>query len=105
MKKIMFALIILVLAVIVLIQISCGSSSYSDTYDILIKDGLVYDGSTSEPVVEDVGVKGDNIVAVGKDLTGSATRTINAKGLIVTPGFIDVHTTICFTAKTQWVFV
>ncbi|MDO9558222.1 MAG: amidohydrolase family protein [Syntrophales bacterium] len=91
MKKIMLAIIVLVLAVIVLIPIGCRISGSYDTYDILIKGGLVYDGSTAKPVVEDVGVKGDKIVAVGKDLTGSARTTINAQGLIVTPGFIDVH--------------
>ena len=103
MKKIMFALIILVLAVIVLIPIGCHINSSYDTYDILIKGGLVYDGSTSEPVVEDVGVKGDNIVAVGKDLTGSATRTINAQGLIVTPGFIDVHNHTDLNILMAWI--
>ena len=91
MKKIMFALIILVLAVIVLIPIGRRSIGSVFTYDILIKGGLVYDGSTAKPVVKDVGVKEDKIVAVGKDLTGSARRTIQAQGLIVTPGFIDVH--------------
>ncbi|MFH1347693.1 MAG: D-aminoacylase [Candidatus Margulisiibacteriota bacterium] len=64
-------------------------SSFYD-YDILIKGGLVYDGTLAVPKAEDVGVKGDKIVALG-NLTGSAMKTIDAKGLIVTPGFIDVH--------------
>jgi N-acyl-D-amino-acid deacylase len=63
----------------------------SASYDILVKGGLVYDGGTAQPVVEDIGIKGDKIMAVGKDLPGSARKTIDAKGLIVTPGFIDVH--------------
>lgn len=90
MKKIMFAIIVLVLAVIVLIPIGCRSINSSYTYDILIKGGLVYDGSTAKPVVEDVGIKGDKIAAVGKDLTGSARRTIDVQGLIVTPG-VTLH--------------
>ena len=103
MKKITYAVIILALAVVVLIQISCYNSSYSDTYDVLIKDGLVYDGSTSEPMVEDVGIKGDKIVAVGKNLAGSASRIINAEGLIVTPGFIDVHNHTDLNILLAWI--
>jgi N-acyl-D-aspartate/D-glutamate deacylase len=102
MKKVMIAIIILALAVIVLIPISCYYNKSSDTYDVLIKDGLVYDGSTSEPVVEDVGVKEDKIVAVGKNLTGSARKIINAKGLIVTPGFIDVHNHTDISILMAW---
>ena len=102
MKKIMFALIVPVLAVIVLIPIGCRIISSVYTYDVLIKGGLVYDGSTAEPVVEDVGVKEDKIVAVGVDLTGSARRTINAQGLIVTPGFIDVHNHTDLSILMAW---
>ncbi len=93
MKKVMIAIIILVLAVIALIPISGHSTKSSDTYDVLIKDGLVYDGSTSEPVVEDVGVREDKIVAMGKNLTGSAKKIINAQGLIVTPDLLMYITT------------
>jgi len=103
MKKIMFAIIILALAVIVPIPSGCYIYGSSYTYDILIKDGLVYDGSTSKPVAEDVGVKGDKIVAVGKDLTGLARRTINAQGLIVTPGFIDVHNHTDLNILMAWI--
>ena len=91
MKKIIIAIIVLALVIIVSIPIGRRIISSFYTYDILIKGGLVYDGSTAKPVVEDLGVKGDKIVAVGKGLTGSARRTINAQGLIVTPGFIDCH--------------
>lgn len=59
-------------------------------YDILIKGAAVYDGTMAAPKTEDVGIKGDKIVALGK-LSGSAAKTLNAEGLIVTPGFIDVH--------------
>lgn len=59
-------------------------------YDVLIKNGTIYDGTLREPYVADIGIKGDRIVAIGK-LTGQAAKTIDAKGCIVTPGFIDVH--------------
>ena len=92
MKKTIIAIIILALVIFVSIPIGRRIISSFYTYDVLIKNGLVYDGSAAKPVVEDVGIKGDKIIAVGKGLTGSAVRTIDAKGLVVTPGFVDVHT-------------
>jgi N-acyl-D-amino-acid deacylase len=59
--------------------------------DIVIKGGLIYDGTLAPPVEGDIGIIGDRIAAVGR-LSGTARKTIDASGLIVTPGFIDVHT-------------
>jgi dihydroorotase/N-acyl-D-amino-acid deacylase len=60
-------------------------------YDLIIAGGVVYDGTGAAPVRADVGVRGDKIVRVG-DLAGaSATRRIDATGLAVAPGFIDLH--------------
>ncbi|HET9982591.1 MAG TPA: D-aminoacylase [Longimicrobiales bacterium] len=60
-------------------------------YDVLIRGGRVLDGSGNPWFYADVGVTGDRIAAVG-DLSGAtAKRVIDAKGLYVTPGFIDVH--------------
>lgn len=58
--------------------------------DLAIRGGLVYDGSGREPQRLDVGISNGLIVAVGE--CGSATRTVDADGAIVTPGFIDLHT-------------
>jgi len=63
----------------------------SADYDLLIKNGLVLDGGLGEPVRADVAVKGDVIVRIGRSLGGHAARVIDARGLVVTPGFIDLH--------------
>lgn len=69
----------------------CASAYQSPLQaDILIRGGTVYAGG-AEPFVGDVAVRGDRIVAVGERLAVTATRTIDAKGLTVAPGFIDPH--------------
>ncbi len=59
--------------------------------DLKITGGLVVDGSGGEPYRADVGIAGGKIVAVG-EVAQAATRTIDAQGCIVTPGFVDIHT-------------
>jgi N-acyl-D-aspartate/D-glutamate deacylase len=60
-------------------------------YDVLILDGTVYSGADEQPTITDVGIRGDRVVAIG-DLNGnSAARRIDATGMIVCPGFIDLH--------------
>ncbi|GAB4025170.1 N-acyl-D-amino-acid deacylase family protein [Spirosoma koreense] len=59
-------------------------------YDILIRNGLVYDGSGKPPQPNDVGIRGDRVVAVGKLSTATATLVLNAQGKAVAPGFINV---------------
>jgi N-acyl-D-amino-acid deacylase len=60
------------------------------TYDIVIRGGSVYDGTGAPARVADVGVRGARIVEVGA-ITGRAVMDVDARGLAVTPGFIDVH--------------
>ena len=59
--------------------------------DLLVRGGTVYTG-TAAPFIGDVAVRGDRIVAVGRLGSLRASRTIDAKGMIVAPGFIDPHT-------------
>ena len=61
-------------------------------FDILIKGGLVYDGSVEAGRVADVAIEGDRIVEVGERLSGQTRRTIDADGAIVTPAWVDIHT-------------
>jgi len=60
-------------------------------FDLLIKGGLVVDGTGAEPRIADVGVADGRVAAVGR-LDAPAARTIDAGGCVVTPGFIDHHT-------------
>ncbi len=60
-------------------------------YDLVIKGGFVVDGTGSEPFRADIGIIGNRIACVGA-LAGSAHEEIDAEGLMVTPGFVDIHT-------------
>jgi len=59
-------------------------------YDILIKNALIVDGTGAQGFRGSVAVKGERVAAVGK-VKGDAKTVVDAKGLAVTPGFIDVH--------------
>jgi N-acyl-D-amino-acid deacylase len=60
-------------------------------FDLVIRGGLIVDGSGGDPFRGDVGIVGDKIAAVG-EVRGDAAESIDATGRIVTPGFVDVHT-------------
>lgn len=64
----------------------------SQSYDLLLRGGRVVDGTGGEPYVADVAVRGDRIAAIGDLAEARATRSIDARGLVVAPGFVDVHT-------------
>ena len=61
------------------------------SFDLIIQDGLIYDGDGGEPQRSNIGVKDGRITEIGK-CAGAAERVIDAEGAIVTPGFIDLHT-------------
>jgi len=60
-------------------------------YDLIIKNGTVYDGTGKKPFFADVAIKGNKIVAIG-NLEESSKEVIDAEGKIVAPGFVDIHT-------------
>ncbi|OMB94107.1 amidohydrolase [Mycobacterium colombiense] len=62
------------------------------TYDLIIRNGTIVDGLGGEPYVGDVAVKDNVIKAVGAINGATAAREIDATGLLVTPGFVDLHT-------------
>ncbi len=77
----------LLVALAVLLTVGCGE----EPYDLILQNGLVLDGTGSEAVQADVGVRGDRIAAVG-DLAGAAAgEVLDVEGLHVSPGFIDLH--------------
>ncbi len=61
-------------------------------YDLLIKNGLLIDGTGAKGRMADIAVTGDTIVKVAERIDGEAKEVIDAGGQIVSPGFIDVHT-------------
>ena len=60
-------------------------------HEIVIRNGLVVDGTGAEPFVGDIAVDGDTITAVG-EVSGDGKEEMVAEDLAVTPGFIDLHT-------------
>ena len=61
------------------------------TFDLVVRGGTVIDGTGADPVVGDVGIRGDRITAVGHGLE-AGREEIDASGRLVTPGFVDIHT-------------
>ena len=67
-----------------LLLAACGPG-----YDVIITDGLIYDGNGGAPFVADIGITGERIAAIG-ELEGEAETVIDANGLAVAPGFINM---------------
>lgn len=61
-------------------------------YSVVIRGGMVADGLGAPLYQADIAIQGDRIAAIGKDICESAERVIDAEGLVVAPGFIDIHT-------------
>ncbi|MCB1664647.1 MAG: D-aminoacylase [Pseudomonadales bacterium] len=76
--------------------LACSDNSSTDTpaeaFDVLLHGGNLYNGDDALPVVGDVGIRGQRIVALGGDLSAHpAEMVLDVTGLDVTPGFIDIH--------------
>ncbi|MDT5400430.1 MAG: N-acyl-D-amino-acid deacylase, partial [Mycobacterium sp.] len=69
------------------------------SYDVIIRGGTVVDGTGAAPRTADVAISDGMIAEVGR-VSGSARRTIDADGLTVTPGFVDIHTH--FDGQATW---
>ena len=61
-------------------------------YDIIIRDGTIVDGTRTPRFVSDIGIKDGKVAKIGGLRNGTANRILDAKNLIVAPGFVDLHT-------------
>ena len=78
------------LSLAVIIVLACRQISTPQEFDVIIRNGTIYDGSGSKPFVGDIALQGDTIAGIGdlKNLHGK--KEIDATGLAVTPGFINM---------------
>ena len=81
---------------IIILLLNIQLSFAQQSYNVLIKNGKIIDGSGNSWYIADIAVKDGKIVLIQKNIIASAVKIIDAKGLIVAPGFIDVHTHIVF---------
>lgn len=82
MKRILFALLLA----------GCGSTPPGDApYDLLVRGARVVDGTGRPAFAADVAVRGDRIEAVGPLPDAAAKRVVDGRGLVLAPGFIDMH--------------
>lgn len=77
---------------LIIIASSCNVDDQPEKVDILITGGTVLIGEEPELSKIEIGISGDRIVYLGANFTGESGRVIDASGLIVSPGFIDMHT-------------
>jgi len=81
----------LLAAVLAVVFIICCAPS-EKSYDLVITNGMIVDGSGNPWFKGDIGVKDKKIVEIGTIVSGQARKSIDAHGLVIAPGFIDVHT-------------
>ena len=62
------------------------------SFDTIIKNGTIYVGDGKAPVKGDIAIRDGKVAAIGKDLGTNAPNLVDAEGLVVSPGFIDIHT-------------
>ncbi len=74
----------------VLWYIFLSGQLFSQQYDVLIRNGMIYDGSGGKPFLSDVAINGKQIAAIGTLKSAKAKQVIDAKGLAVSPGFINM---------------
>ena len=90
-RKLLFtAALLLATSCTTVAETSVEPVAEAQSFDILIDNGMIVDGSGSVPYVGDVAIRDDRIVAVSPEITGGAKRVIDARGMAVAPGFINM---------------
>src|SRR3954470_1301367 len=83
-------------SVLVAVAIAAASLHWlhaqAPAFDLIIRGGHIVDGTGNPWFAGDIGVRGDRITIIGFLTTAKAAREIDARGLVVAPGFIDMHT-------------
>ncbi len=80
---------LLLLSVIIIISLACLKNPQQE-YDCIIRNGTIYDGSGSQPFVGDIAIQNDTIAAIGNLTEYKGKKEINAEGLALAPGFINM---------------
>src|SRR5256885_9600935 len=89
-QKLLTLTLILPLLLIGIAQGQSHTKAKPQSFDIIITGGTLYDGTGHPPVKADVGVKGDRIISIGNLSRATAPIIVDAKGLAVAPGFINM---------------
>ena len=87
--------------VLLILVVSCSGTDPQPRFDLLITGGSVVDGNGTPPVVADVGIRDGIIAAVGDLSAADAARRIDASGMTVAPGFIDIHNHSDYTILSE----
>jgi N-acyl-D-amino-acid deacylase len=97
MYKVLSLTLMLALTVIAFAQGRSRAASQQQ-FDVIIRGGTVYDGTGRPPVKADLGIKGDRIATIGNPSNANAPTIVDAKGLAVAPGFINMLS----HSETSW---
>jgi N-acyl-D-amino-acid deacylase len=76
----------------VLLTLGVAFASPAQTYDVIIRNARIVDGTGAPWYRGEIAISGDSIARIDRRIEGQAKRTIDAGGRVVTPGFIDLHT-------------
>ena len=72
--------------------LSCAVAAQPPAYDLVLRNGRIVDGTGSPWYRGDIAIKGDTIARIAPAIADSAARVVDVAGLVVAPGFIDIHT-------------
>ena len=81
----------LCLLLLALMPLRTLSAQESASYDLLLKGGTIIDGTGKAGFTGDLAIKDDRIVKIAPEIKASADQVISCKGLVIAPGFIDLH--------------